>query len=54
MSNIKKRGFGSMDKAKQRAIAAKGGTAAHASGNAHEWTSTEAKAAGKLSKKNRK
>lgn len=41
------RGFASMDKDKQRAIASKGGKAAHAQGKAHTWTSEEAKAAGR-------
>lgn len=41
------RGFAGMDAAKQRAIAAKGGRAAHKSGNAHEFTSEEARAAGR-------
>lgn len=41
------RGFRSMDPAKQREIASKGGRAAHRSGNAHEWTSEEARLAGR-------
>lgn len=41
------RGFASMDEDKQRAIAAKGGRAAHASGNAHEFDSAEARVAGR-------
>ena len=41
------RGFASMDREKQRQIASKGGRAAHASGTAHEWTSEEARAAGR-------
>lgn len=40
------RGFASMDPARQRQIAAQGGRAAHRSGNAHEFTSQEARAAG--------
>lgn len=40
------RGFASMDPEKQREIAAEGGRAAHASGNAHEFTSEEAREAG--------
>ena len=35
------RGFASMDRAKQREIASKGGKAAHQKGTAHEWTSEE-------------
>lgn len=42
-----KRGFASMDPAKQREIASKGGKAAHEKGTAHEFTSEEAAAAGK-------
>jgi general stress protein YciG len=41
------RGFASMDREKQRQIASKGGRAAHASGTAHEWSSEEARAAGR-------
>lgn len=41
------RGFASMDEDKQRAIAAKGGRAAHASGNAHEFSPAEARVAGR-------
>lgn len=40
-------GFGSMDKDKQRAIASEGGKAAHRKGTAHQWTSEEARAAGR-------
>jgi general stress protein YciG len=42
-----RRGFGSMDKARQREIASKGGKAAHEKGTGHEWTSEEGKIAGK-------
>ena len=42
------RGFASMTKEKQRAIASKGGKGAHARGTAHKWTSSEASEAGKL------
>lgn len=41
------RGFAGMDREKQREIASQGGRAAHASGNAHQYTSEEARAAGK-------
>lgn len=41
------RGFASMDPEKQREIASKGGRAAHSLGTAHEWTSDEARAAGR-------
>jgi hypothetical protein len=42
-----KRGFASMDQAKQKEIASKGGRAAHAKGTAHEFTSDEARVAGR-------
>ncbi len=42
-----KRGFSSMDKEKQREIASKGGKAAHQKGTAHEFTSDEARVAGR-------
>src|SRR5215211_4282993 len=41
------RGFASMDRVKQREIASKGGKAAHQKGTAHEWTSEEARDAGR-------
>jgi len=41
------RGFAAMDPARQREIASLGGRAAHQSGHAHEFTSEEARAAGK-------
>lgn len=41
------RGFASMDPHKQREIASKGGRAAHVQGTAHEWTSDEARQAGR-------
>ena len=41
------RGFASMDRTKQREIASKGGRAAHQKGTAHEWTSDEARNAGR-------
>ncbi|SRR5579883_807222 len=47
MANTSKRGFASMDGEKQRLIASKGGKAAHAKGTAHEWSSEEARAAGR-------
>jgi general stress protein YciG len=45
--NAGKRGFAAMDEEKQREIASKGGKAAHQSGNAHEFSSEEARAAGR-------
>jgi uncharacterized protein len=47
MANTSKRGFASMDPSKQREIASKGGKAAHAKGTAHEFTSDEARVAGR-------
>jgi general stress protein YciG len=47
MSTKERRGFGSMSREKQREIASKGGRAAHVKGTAHEWTSAEARAAGR-------
>lgn len=41
------RGFASMDRHKQREIASKGGKAAHVKGTAHEWSSEEAREAGR-------
>ena len=41
------RGFAAMDAEKQREIARKGGRAAHEQGVAHEWSSNEAREAGK-------
>ena len=47
MASTSKRGFASMDASKQREIASKGGRAAHAKGTAHEFTSDEARVAGR-------
>lgn len=41
------RGFAAMDPRRQREIASLGGRAAHQSGHAHEFTSEEARAAGR-------
>lgn len=45
----RKRGFGSptFNKQRQREIASKGGRRAHEIGTAHEWTSEEAREAGR-------
>lgn len=43
----RRRGFAAMDPAKVREIARKGGIAAHAQGVAHEFTSDEARVAGR-------
>ncbi|MBD2603754.1 stress-induced protein [Scytonema hofmannii FACHB-248] len=47
MSDTSNRGFASMDDEKQREIASKGGHAAHEKGTAHEFTSEEAREAGR-------
>lgn len=47
MPEKSKRGFASMDRARQREIAAKGGRAAHAKGTAHVWSVEEAREAGR-------
>ena len=41
------RGFAAMDHERQREIASKGGKTAHARGAAHEWSSAEAREAGR-------
>src|SRR6476661_9169788 len=46
-SNTRNRGFASMDSSRQREIARKGGRAAHEKGKAHEFTTDEARAAGR-------
>jgi len=47
MGRKERRGFASMSAEKQREIASKGGRAAHQKGTAHEWTSEEARTAGR-------
>ncbi len=42
-----KRGFAAMSAAQVSEIASKGGKAAHAKGTAHEWSSEEARVAGR-------
>src|SRR5687768_4984020 len=46
-TSTRNRGFASMDAERQREIARKGGRAAHEKGTAHEFTSDEARAAGR-------
>ncbi len=48
MSDQRKRGFAAMNPEKQRAIARKGGQAAHGKGTAHEFSPEEARRAGHL------
>lgn len=47
MAQTSSRGFASMDPEKQKEIARKGGRAAHAKGTAHEFTTDEARSAGR-------
>jgi general stress protein YciG len=47
MSEKRARGFAAMDRDKQREIASMGGRAAHEKGTAHEFTSDEAREAGR-------
>jgi uncharacterized protein len=46
-SRTSRRGFASMDPQRQREIASAGGRAAHRQGVAHEWSSEEARQAGR-------
>ena len=46
-NNNSGKGFAGMDEDKQRKIASKGGKAAHKKGVAHEWSSEEAREAGR-------
>ncbi len=46
-TNTRNRGFASMDPSRQRDIARKGGRAAHEKGTAHEFSTEEARAAGR-------
>jgi len=47
MATTSKRGFASMSPEKKREIASKGGRAAHERGTAHEFSTMEARAAGR-------
>lgn len=51
---ISRRGFASMSEEKRKEIAKKGGIASHQKGTAHEFTSAEAKRAGKKGGKSKK
>lgn len=42
-----RRGFAAMDPERQRQVASLGGKGAHLRGTAHQWTSEEAKLAGR-------
>src|SRR5262245_51972052 len=48
MSGQRKRGFAALDPEQQRAVARKGGKAAHGKGTAHEFSSEEARRAGQM------
>ncbi|MBX4210432.1 stress-induced protein [Candidatus Parcubacteria bacterium] len=45
--NISRRGFASMDPNRQKKIASRGGKAAHEKGTAHEFSTDEARLAGR-------
>jgi uncharacterized protein len=45
--NTSNRGFASMDPTQQREIASQGGRASHQKGTGHEWSSDEAREAGR-------
>ena len=47
MAGTSKRGFASMDPQRQKEIASRGGRAAHEKGTAHEFSSDEARKAGR-------
>lgn len=47
MAGTSKRGFASMDPQRQKEIASRGGRAAHQKGTAHEFSSDEARKAGR-------
>ncbi len=47
LKRTSQRGFASMPTEQVREIASKGGRAAHEKGTAHEWTTEEARAAGR-------
>jgi hypothetical protein len=49
-----RRGFAAMDPEKQRQIASEGGRAAHRQGVAHEWSTDEAREAGRKGGQNSK
>jgi uncharacterized protein len=49
-----RRGFAAMDPERQRQIASEGGRAAHRQGVAHEWSTEEARAAGRKGGQNSK
>ena len=48
LTKTSKRGFAALDPEERKRIASRGGKAAHASGNAHRYTSEEARKYGSL------
>ncbi|HEU0110013.1 MAG TPA: KGG domain-containing protein [Flavisolibacter sp.] len=54
MNQKSRRGFAAMDPERQRQIASEGGRAAHRQGVAHEWSTEEARQAGKKGGQNSK
>jgi len=53
-SQKSRRGFAAMDPERQRQIASEGGRAAHRQGVAHEWSTEEARQAGRKGGQNSK
>ena len=53
-SQKSRRGFAAMDPEKQKQIASEGGRAAHRQGVAHEWSTEEAREAGRKGGQNSK
>jgi uncharacterized protein len=54
MTQKSRRGFAAMDPERQRQIASEGGRAAHKQGVAHEWSTEEARQAGRKGGQNSK
>ena len=46
-TSTSRKGFASMDAERQRELASKGGKASHVSGKGHQWTSEQAREAGR-------
>lgn len=54
MTQKSRRGFAAMDPERQKQIASEGGRAAHKQGVAHEWSTEEARQAGRKGGQNSK
>lgn len=54
MTQKSRRGFAAMDPERQKQIASEGGRAAHRQGVAHEWSTEEARQAGRKGGQNSK